>query len=140
MTRVTDSLKVPINFPCCSDVQEIDHDNSNLVSIDEFKAAVATPKMSSFLESMGISTHDVWTLFTIIDADASGLIDLDEFVQGCMELHGPAKSFHLSKMSYENKITRQAIKKLVRETSDVKKQLALALPALQQTQSNAPTK
>ena len=81
---------------------------------------------------MGISTQDVWTLFTIIDADGSGLIDLDEFVQGCMELHGPAKSFQVSKMSYENKITRQAIKKLVRELSDVKKRLALVLPVLQQ--------
>jgi len=111
--------------------QEIDHDNSNMVSIDEFRTAVNTPKMSSFLESMGISTQDVWTLFTIIDADSSGLIDLDEFVGGCMELHGPAKSFQMSKMSYENKITRQAIKKLVKETSDVKNQLVFAVRALE---------
>ena len=27
----------------------------------------------------------------VIDSDASGSIDLDEFVSGCMRLHGPAK-------------------------------------------------
>ena len=34
----------------------------------------------------------------------SGSIDLDEFVSGCMQLHGPAKSLQLAKMSFENKI------------------------------------
>ena len=29
-------------------------------------------------------SQDVWSLFMIIDADRSGLIDLEEFVVGCM--------------------------------------------------------
>ena len=33
-----------------------------------------------------------------------GRIDLDEFVSGCMQLHGPAKSLQLAKMSFENKL------------------------------------
>lgn len=28
----------------------------------------------------------------LLDSDRTGLIDIDEFVQGCMQLHGPAKS------------------------------------------------
>ena len=32
-----------------------------------------------------------------------GMIGLDEFVSGCMLLHGPAKSLQLAKMSFENK-------------------------------------
>lgn len=28
----------------------------------------------------------------LLDADKNGTIDLDEFVAGCMQLHGPAKS------------------------------------------------
>ena len=39
----------------------------------------------------------------LLDADKSGSIDLDEFVSGCMQLHGPAKSLQLAKMSFENK-------------------------------------
>ena len=31
-----------------------------------------------FLQSMGISTDDVWTLFLLIDQDDSGALDIDE--------------------------------------------------------------
>lgn len=36
-------------------------------------------------------------------------------VSGCMQLHGPAKSLQLAKMSFENKLTRRAIKQLCEE-------------------------
>lgn len=48
------------------------------------------------MESLGISTDDVWGLFLLIDADENGVIDLDEFVSGCMQLHGPAKSLQVT--------------------------------------------
>ena len=44
------------------------------------------------MESLGISTDDVWTLFMLIDNDDSGMVDIEEFVSGCMQLRGPAKS------------------------------------------------
>ncbi|CAE7230238.1 Cacna1c [Symbiodinium pilosum] len=106
---------------------EMDSDGSNMVSVDELKAALNTMKLASFLESMEISTKDVWTLFRIIDNDQSGLIDLEEFVQGCMQLHGPAKSIHIAKMSHENKITRQAIKKLTLKIEEINEQLRAVL-------------
>lgn len=99
---------------------EIDGDDSGMVSVQELKAALETSKMSSFLESMDISTQDVWTLFMLIDSDQNGLIDLDEFVTGCQQLHGPAKSIQISRMSHENKVTRQTIKKLIAEIHDLK--------------------
>ena len=49
--------------------------------------------------------QDVWTLFMVIDADQNGLIDIDEFVSGCQQLHGPAKSIQMARMSHENKAT-----------------------------------
>eukprot|EP00913_Durusdinium_trenchii_P002478 g2290.t1 len=63
-------------------------------------------KLGTFMESLGISTDDVWSLFVLIDADDNGIVDLEEFVNGCMQLHGPAKSLQVAKMSYENKLTR----------------------------------
>ena len=40
----------------------------------------------------------------LLDSDKNGRIDLDDFVSGCMQLHGPAKSLQLAKMSFENKL------------------------------------
>ncbi|OLP74750.1 hypothetical protein AK812_SmicGene45627, partial [Symbiodinium microadriaticum] len=64
---------------------------------------------------------DVWSLFMIIDADRSGLIDLEEFVAGCMQLHGPAKSLHVAKMSHDNKVTRQMLQEVEARSEDPKK-------------------
>lgn len=84
------------------------------VSIDQFKAAMSIPKFAAFLQSMGISTdlEDVGVLFKLLDADASGLVELDEFIKGCLNLHGTAKGLQLARMSYENKLTRREIKHL----------------------------
>jgi len=103
--------------------KEIDHDKSNLVTLAELQEALSAKKLSSFLESMGISTQDVSTLFMIIDTDRSGWIDLDEFVSGCMQLHGPAKSLQLAQMSHENKVTRQVIRSLTKSVASIHKEL-----------------
>eukprot|EP00913_Durusdinium_trenchii_P014648 g13743.t1 len=58
------------------------------------------------------AAQDVWTLFMIMDHDQTGLVNLEEFVSGCLQGRGPAKSIQLVKMSYENKVTRQALKKV----------------------------
>ena len=89
--------------------EEIDSNGTCLVSLEDIEVAVETRKLGGFLESMGISTQDMITLFMILDADKSGLLDLDEFVTGCMQLHGPAKSLQVAKMSHENKVTRQQL-------------------------------
>eukprot|EP00439_Symbiodinium_sp_Y106_P015843 s9135_g2.t1 len=47
----------------------------------------------------------------VLDADESGEISLEEFVEGCMQLQGPAQSVQLARMRYEAKITRQEIKR-----------------------------
>eukprot|EP00434_Breviolum_minutum_P024177 symbB.v1.2.021343.t1/scaffold1836.1/size99329/14 len=54
-------------------------------------------------------------LCVLLDVDKNGVIDLDEFVNGCMQLHGPAKSLQMAKMGYENKLTRQALTYLIKE-------------------------
>eukprot|EP00434_Breviolum_minutum_P045930 symbB.v1.2.041293.t1/scaffold8025.1/size8132/1 len=54
-------------------------------------------------------------LCVLLDVDKNGVIDLDEFVNGCMQLHGPAKSLQMAKMGYENKLTRQALTYLINE-------------------------
>ncbi|CAJ1368128.1 unnamed protein product [Effrenium voratum] len=103
--------------------KEMDKDGSGVVSVEELKGALGSEKVSSFLESMDIATTDVWTLFMIIDQDQNGLIDIDEFVNGCMQLHGPAKSIQLARMSHENKVTRQSIKKLINEIIELRSEV-----------------
>ncbi|CAE6932190.1 CBF5 [Symbiodinium natans] len=85
-------------------------------------------KLSSFMESMDISTKDIWTLFMLIDADESGEISIDEFVSGCMQLQGPAKSIQLARVRHENNLMRRDIRNVLDEVKAVKKSLRSAEP------------
>ncbi|CAL1144918.1 unnamed protein product, partial [Cladocopium goreaui] len=120
--------------------EEIDADSLDVVSIQDLEEAMSQKKLSSFLESMGISTEDVWTLFMIMDNDQTGLVNLEEFVRGCLQGRGPAKSIQLVKMSYENKVTRQALKKVgieirgvMTDLSDLRRRMGLQASILPQT-------
>ena len=55
----------------------------------------------------------------VLDADESGEISLEEFVEGCMQLQGPAQSVQLARMRYEAKITRQEIKRVFDEVQEL---------------------
>ncbi|CAK9003714.1 L type [Durusdinium trenchii] len=107
--------------------QELDRGKTNELSIEDIHQGIEEGELSNFLESIGISTGDVWTLFMLLDSDQQGCIDLEEFVNGCMQLHGPAKSMQMAKMSFENKITRQSIKQLSKEVRTLRQCLTALL-------------
>lgn len=91
---------------------EINNGNTCVVSLKQLKEALQSKKLASFMHSMDISTQDIWTLFMVIDANGDGQVTLDEFVFGCMQLQGPAKGLQMARMSYENTMMREEIKKL----------------------------
>eukprot|EP00913_Durusdinium_trenchii_P001963 g1816.t1 len=79
---------------------DITIDMDEQVTIENLQEAMTknNNQLSSFLQSMGISTDDLWTLFLLIDEDDNGVVDIDEFVSGCMQLRGPAQSLQVAKM------------------------------------------
>eukprot|EP00434_Breviolum_minutum_P016946 symbB.v1.2.014950.t1/scaffold1105.1/size137425/1 len=92
--------------------KEIDSDDSDFVTLQELQAALSQPSMNSLLQSMDISTQDVWTLFMVLDENRDGCVTIDEFVYSCLRMQGPAKGLHLARMSYENALMRDEITKL----------------------------
>eukprot|EP00435_Cladocopium_sp_Y103_P051334 s898_g15.t3 len=147
---------------------EIDSSGSDEVSIEDLEEAMRGGELKNFLESMGISTDDVWTglgMFRLLNVlcqlrerwfltivlllcfaelqldvakcsvlaarredlgcrscrrDRSGTIDLEEFVTGCMQLHGPAKSMQLAQMRFENRGSRRLLKQLQQDVHIMK--------------------
>lgn len=104
---------------------DITIDMDEQVTIENLQEAMTknNNQLSSFLQSMGISTDDLWTLFLLIDEDDNGVVDIDEFVSGCMQLRGPAQSLQVAKMGYENKLTREAIKQIAKDVRVVKQSM-----------------
>lgn len=107
--------------------KDMDGDESEIVTIDEFQDAIKTETLSAFLESIDISTTDAWSLFRIIDADKSGCIDVEEFVNGCLSLRGSAKAIQVAKMSLENSALRNAIADMRLEIGEIRKRICAAV-------------
>merc|ERR1712056_144225 len=73
--------------------KQIDEDSSGSVSLPEIENIFCDDSMSHLLEALEITAFDARSMFKLLDRDGSGLIDIDEFCDGCLRLKGEAKSF-----------------------------------------------
>lgn len=90
---------------------DIDTDHSGQITIAEFEAYLDKEKCRLFLDALDINTQDAWGLFKMLDADQQGTLELEEFVEGCMNIKGPAKAMHFTKMEHDNKALATWIEK-----------------------------
>lgn len=70
--------------------------SAHTISLDEFERLIKDDKVAGFFLLLDIDTEDAWTMFNLLDATSSGVIDAEEFVDGCLRLKGPAKSIDLA--------------------------------------------
>jgi len=68
------------------------------ISSEEFYAHTDHPQMQGFFEELKLSAEEVSNsrLFEILDADGSGTVEVNELVDGCQRLLGPAKQVDFS--------------------------------------------
>merc|ERR1719401_2447245 len=81
---------------------QIDVDESGFVSLPEIENIFCDDSMSHLLEALEITAFDARSMFKLLDRDGSGLIDIDEFCDGCLRLKGEAKSFDIQCLIYES--------------------------------------
>ncbi|CAE7453853.1 Scn11a [Symbiodinium sp. CCMP2592] len=71
---------------------EMDVDASGTLTAEEMQHLVKDPKMSAYFSALGFEAHDCVRLFSLLDSDASGHVDIEEFLDGCLRLKGMARS------------------------------------------------
>merc|ERR1719401_27512 len=81
---------------------QIDVDESGFVSLPEIENIFCDDSMSHLLEALEITAFDARSMFKLLDRDGSGLIDIDEFCDGCLRMKGEAKSFDIQCLIYES--------------------------------------
>merc|ERR1719174_1024492 len=79
--------------------KDIDTDNSNIITLDEFERHFDDEKSHAFFASLDIESDLAWDLFKLIDTDEGGSLDIHEFVTGCLRLRGNAKSLDVAKLT-----------------------------------------
>eukprot|EP00928_Gymnodinium_smaydae_P100656 TRINITY_DN9926_c0_g2_i1.p1 TRINITY_DN9926_c0_g2~~TRINITY_DN9926_c0_g2_i1.p1 ORF type:complete len:610 (+),score=119.47 TRINITY_DN9926_c0_g2_i1:81-1910(+) len=80
--------------------ERLDHEHHGFLSLDEMEDQIGDENMQALLRSLDIDTTDAWTLFKLLDADSGGSVDMDEFVEGCIQLRGQARSIQMAQLMY----------------------------------------
>jgi len=94
---------------------ELDANDSRTVTFDEFQAHLNQngPGVFSYL---GLEVWDAMNLFEALDIDGSRQLDIEEFVQGCMQLRGQAKTVDMVTLMRENERIMRSISKASLDT------------------------
>lgn len=71
----------------------------------DFEAKLDTPEMESYLNSINLDREDGRELFRLLDVEESGRIPVDDLVNGCLRLVGPAKAVDLAAFVAEHRRT-----------------------------------
>jgi len=71
---------------------------------EEFETLLDDQRMQALMRTLDIEHRDALTVFSMMDVDGTGCLDLDEFVHGCITLRGGAKAVHMERALVDNKL------------------------------------
>lgn len=110
--------------------QKMDTTGYGSITISEFEQLFEDDDMQAFLDSIEITASDAWTLFASLDIDGDKVISVEEFTEGCLKLHGPARSVDLYALRQQNLKMRSYLEKLTQTQKRLTEALPLIMPAL----------
>jgi voltage-gated sodium channel len=94
-------------------------DGDGEISKEEFAVHLEDPKMHGLLKMLDIERRDALALFSLLDADGSGGLDVDEFICGCITFKGAAKAIHIEQTALEMHRLLQKMEQLEMNTAAV---------------------
>lgn len=92
--------------------QQLDPSGLGEVTLEGFQKLLKDPRLKAYCETLEIQVFDAWTVFKLLDTDGSHVIDLEEFVQGCVQIRGYAKTIGIKEILYELKMLESQVASL----------------------------
>merc|ERR1712032_315427 len=81
----------------------VDTDRSGTITMAELEAMMHSEEMQAYFEALELDASDGWTLFKLMDRDGSNVVDVEEFIMGCMRLRGSARNIDIAKLSSDHR-------------------------------------
>jgi hypothetical protein len=73
--------------------RHMDTDNTGEITWETFECQLDKKEMSEFFKTINVDISHAKALFDLLDVDASGSIDCDEFLEGCLKIWAPSKGY-----------------------------------------------
>jgi len=93
---------------------EIDEDKSGHITIDELNDSFQRPDIRAFMDAMEIDVDEAQSLFTLLDSNDDGTVDIAEFVDGMSKLKGDARSLDIHMLIMQGKKTNIVFNDMIR--------------------------
>eukprot|EP00746_Dinoflagellata_sp_MGD_P141695 gnl/MRDRNA2_/MRDRNA2_74764_c0_seq4.p2 gnl/MRDRNA2_/MRDRNA2_74764_c0~~gnl/MRDRNA2_/MRDRNA2_74764_c0_seq4.p2 ORF type:complete len:124 (-),score=30.95 gnl/MRDRNA2_/MRDRNA2_74764_c0_seq4:68-439(-) len=84
-------------------MEEADQDNSGTITWEEFEQHARDARVQAYFNSLDLDVSEAQGLFSLLDIEDTGSVEIDDFVMGCLRLKGQAKAIDLATLIYENK-------------------------------------
>lgn len=97
--------------------KKADSDNSGCLNFEEFRKHLEDPCVQAYFRQLDIEVEGqgAVALFGMLDFDDTGQIDVDEFIFGCGQLKGYAKSVDLARMGHGQRKMSNRLLSLITE-------------------------
>eukprot|EP00929_Paragymnodinium_shiwhaense_P109660 TRINITY_DN7613_c0_g2_i5.p1 TRINITY_DN7613_c0_g2~~TRINITY_DN7613_c0_g2_i5.p1 ORF type:complete len:557 (-),score=121.37 TRINITY_DN7613_c0_g2_i5:318-1988(-) len=90
------------------------------ITWDEFQGMLGVREMVNLFKALNIDVSEARQLYRLLDTENVGVVDYQEFINGCLRLRGPAKSLELIQfMKDSSQMNTWTEKKLNAITGDV---------------------
>jgi hypothetical protein len=100
--------------------KSIDVDGSGTITEEEFLDLLEVQQdVSSMLHHLGLETAEATGLFRLLDDDRSGVLNIDEFISGCLALKGMAKRIDAVTLMSQNKRLAKTVLNLMEMTEEM---------------------
>merc|ERR1719198_1258326 len=93
----------------------LDADRSGTVSKSEWEGRWEDESIQAFLATLHLETFSKGQLFRMLDRDGSGEIQIEEFVEGCQKLKGPAQALDIAQIKDEVRVLGTDISNLLEQ-------------------------
>merc|ERR1712217_313402 len=71
------------------------------ITLQELQDHTNNEDLKAYFSGLGITAEKAWDIFKLIDEDYTGTVSMQEFVEGCLRLRGPAKHIDVACVIYE---------------------------------------
>ncbi|CAJ1405245.1 unnamed protein product [Effrenium voratum] len=89
--------------------RKIDKHNVGKITLGDLEEHFNDESVKAFFESLEIGAVDAWTLFLSLDVDGDHVISVEEFMERCVQLRGPARSVDLYALKQQNVKLRELV-------------------------------
>eukprot|EP00930_Biecheleria_cincta_P071586 TRINITY_DN59076_c0_g1_i1.p1 TRINITY_DN59076_c0_g1~~TRINITY_DN59076_c0_g1_i1.p1 ORF type:complete len:610 (+),score=95.09 TRINITY_DN59076_c0_g1_i1:57-1832(+) len=94
--------------------EALDVDGNGDIEIHEVVEILDDPTLAAYLRVLGLEVHDAERLFRLLDADDSGVVNLTEFLEGCMRVKGVARSIDMYAVMAECRRTNSTLETVLK--------------------------